>query len=105
MRCEKNEVYIVHPIEMPDEGPVQEEVGNFTVVNTDRLLKNMWKEGDIDFIAIGDKYKCPNCGHEVVVDCGEPIIASPFRGITQKHLKRMLKEAREKREVIEIRRK
>ena len=102
MRCWKNEVYVVHPIEMPDEGPVQE--GN--IVYTDRLCKNMWKEGDIDFIAIGDKYKCPNCGYEVVVGCGELLIASPFRGTTQKDLKRMLKEAKEKgEEIVEIRRK
>jgi hypothetical protein len=102
MRCWKNGVYVVHPIEMPDEGPVQE--GN--IVYADRLLKNMWKEGDIDFIAVGDKYKCPNCGHEVIVGCSELIIASPFRGTTQKDLKRILKEAKEKREeIVEIRRK
>ena len=106
MRCEKNNVYVVHPIEMPDEGPIQEKVGNFTVVHVDRMFKNVWKEGEIDFIAVGDKYRCPNCGNEVIVDCSEPIVASPFRGTTQKDLKRILKKAKEKGEEIEeIRRK
>lgn len=101
MRCEKNGVYIYHPLEHTTPGPIQE--GN--IVYTDRMLEGSWKEGDIDFVTEGDKYKCPTCGHEVIVDCGHLMIASPFTGFSQRKLKGIIKKAREKTEVIEIRRK
>lgn len=45
MYCAKNGVVIYHPIEFPSPGPVQEKVGDFTVVNTDRLFVDWWKKG------------------------------------------------------------
>jgi DNA-directed RNA polymerase subunit RPC12/RpoP len=48
---------------------------------------------------MGDKYKCPNCGYEIVI-ASDPIMDS------QKKLKRILKVAKESgKEIIEIRRK
>jgi len=79
MFCQKNGVIVYHPME-----PVE---------------KN---KGLIDFVAYGDKYKCPSCGAEVVIEFEwPPIMAGPFYGYTQDDLKKMIREAEEK---IEIRR-
>lgn len=99
MSCAKNGVVVYHPFKHATPGPVQEsKVGGFKVVYTDRMIEGSWKEGDIDFVAIGDKYKCPDCGFEVVVDCGGLYVAFQQR---QDFLKGMVTEAEE---VIEIRR-
>jgi DNA-directed RNA polymerase subunit RPC12/RpoP len=96
--CEKNGVYIVHPFEHAS-GFKEKTIGNTKIINIDYLIEGSWKEGDIDFIAMGDKYKCPNCGYEIVI-ASDPIMDS------QKKLKRILKVARESgKEIIEIRRK
>lgn len=98
MLCAKNDVVVYHPIEFPTGGPIQE--GN--IVYTDRLCVNMWQPGDIDFVALGDKYRCPDCGTEVVVGVRELMMATLFSKWTQKDLKRIVTEAEE---VIEIMRK
>jgi len=102
MNCAKNGIVVYHLLEHATPGPVQQKVGNFVVVNTDRLSEGSWKEGDIDFVALGDRYECNKCGFSVVVGCSELMMATAFSKFTQKHLKRIVEEAEEK---VEIRRK
>jgi len=99
MECALNGVLVVHPFEHPEPGPVQETVGDITMVNMDRLMEGSWKDGDLDFIAYGDKYRCESCGSEIVTGFGGEIMRP------QKILRKMI-EANRKAEldVIEIRR-
>ena len=53
---------------------------------------------EIDFVTYGDKYKCPSCGIEVVVDCGDLLMTPPYK---QSELKEMIVKAEEE---IQIRR-
>jgi len=89
MGCEKNEVVVVHPMEHAEPGPVQKQSERFTQVNVDALFEGSWKEGDIDFVASGDKYRCPVCGFEVIVGCDRPIMGD------QQRLKRLIGAAEE----------
>jgi len=97
MTCAENGVLVYHPLEHATPGPAQERVGGISVVNVDRLIEGSWKDGDIDFVIYGDKYRCPGCGNEVVVDFGGTIMTS------QDHMKRLIKKGGGT--VIEIRRK
>ena len=99
MVCALNGVLVVHPFEHPEPGPIQETVGGVSIVNTDRLIEGSWKDGDIDFIAYGDKYRCPFCGSGVVTGFGGEIMKP------QKTLKRMIAANKKAGlDVIEIRR-
>lgn len=66
-----NGVVVYHPYEhaKPQE-KAQEKIGNLTVVNTDVLIEGGWKDGDIDFLVLGDKYQCERCGNEIVTGFG-----------------------------------
>jgi len=105
MRPERNGVIVYHPMEHATEEPVQEKIGGFTVVDTDRLIEGSWKEGDIDFVVCGDKYKCPNCGVEIVTGFGGLMMATAFSEFTQAKLKRIVNKAKKLGIAIEIRRK
>ena len=98
MQCEKNGIVVYHPYEQPSSGPVQEKVGNITIINTDRLMANSIDITKIDFVVRGDKYKCPICGYEVVVGFGQQMIDYQW---PQEALKKMVTNAEE---VVEIRR-
>ena len=52
MRCAKNEVAVYHPFE-------------YGVTVTD----------EIDFVTLGDRFKCPGCDIEIVVNFGKILIA------------------------------
>lgn len=82
MTCEKNGVLVVHYFEHADLGPIKE--GN--VIYIDRLMEGSWKDGDIDFIAEGDKWTCLGCGSSVVMRFGEIMSAANF---SQEQLKRI----------------
>jgi len=99
MSCAKNGIVVYHLLEHATPGPVQQEVGNFVVVDTDRLFEGSWKEGDIDFVALGDRYQCKKCGFSVVVGCSELMMATTLSGFTQEDLKRIVEEAEEKVEI------
>jgi len=96
MHCEKNGVVVYHPYEDPTPGPVQEKVGKMTIIHTDRMIKI--DKTRIDFIVRGDKYKCPICGYEIVLDFGRIMLDYQ---ISQEQLKKMITNADE---VVEIRR-
>ncbi len=51
MNCERNDVLVFHKME----------IVNYT--------------DDIDCVALGDKFKCPVCGVEIVIGIGKPITA------------------------------
>jgi len=53
---------------------------------------------DIDFVVIGDKYRCPDCGSEVVVDFSSLLMTPPFK---QNLLREIVEKAKEK---VQIRR-
>jgi len=89
MTCAKNEVLVVHPFEKPEPGPVVERGEGFTLVNVDALLEGSWEEGDIDFIAQGDKYRCESCGCEIVLGFTYRMDAFKF---SQEHLKKIVAE-------------
>ena len=74
MKCVKNGQVVYHPYEhiTPDE-KAQETIANVTIINTDVLIEGSWKNGDIDFVIIGDRYQCPNCLHEIIAGFGEPM--------------------------------
>jgi len=98
MNCEKNGVVVYHPYEQPDPGPIQEKLKkNLTIIHTDRMMDI--DPTRIDFIVRGDKYKCPDCGYEVVLDFGRMMIDYQ---VPQEQLKKMVTNASE---VVEIRRK
>jgi len=96
MQCEKNGVVVYHPYEEPKPGPIQEKVGNLTVIHTDRLITI--DKTKIDFVVRGDKYKCPICGYEVVVGFGQQMVDYQY---PQEQLKKIVTNADE---TIEIRR-
>lgn len=101
MSCEKNGVMVVHPMEHAEPGPIQEQGEGFTQVNVDALFEGSMKEEDVDFVIIGDKYRCPTCGNEIVTGFGRLIMATAFTKYTQEDLKKFVEEAEE---AIEIRR-
>jgi len=87
LTCAKNEVLVVHPFERPEPGPVVEKSEGFTLVNVDALFEGSWKDGDIDFIAQGDKYRCPGCGCEIVLGFSYRMDAFKF---SQEHIKKIV---------------
>jgi len=101
MRCEENNVVVYHPFEHATPGPIQE--GG--VVYTDRMIEGSWEEGDIDFVVCGDKYKCSNCGIEIVTGFGPLMMATAFSEFTQEKLKRIVNKAKKLGIAIEVRRK
>ena len=62
MECERNEVAVWHPME-----PV---------------IKGL--EIEIDFVVIGDRYKCPKCGASIVTGFGKMLTAADHN---QKYLR------------------
>ena len=76
MVCQKNSVVVWHPIEPIEGNPMDA----------------------IDFVTYGDKYKCPSCGIEVIVDCGDLLMTPPYK---QSELKETIVKAEE---AIQIRR-
>jgi len=78
LTCAKNGVLVVHPFEHAEPVPIKETEDGLTIVDMDALLDGSWKEGDIDFIAEGDKYRCPGCGHEIVMGFGERMDAFKY---------------------------
>lgn len=94
-------VYHLYEKPLPTDPPKQSKHGGVTVINADRLIDPAIYEqkGRIDFIVMGDKYKCPICGTEIITGFGKPIIdfESP-----QESLQRIVKHAKNP---IEIRRK
>ena len=85
MKCVKNGQVVYHPYEhiTPDE-KAQETIANITIINTDVLIEGSWKNGDIDFVIIGDRYQCPNCLHEIVASFGEPMVDKYYNQDTLK---------------------
>lgn len=104
MQCIKNGVIVYHPYERPEPGPIAEDVriigrhvSFFRCINIDRLIDiDITK---IDFIVHGDKYRCPDCGYEVVTGFGSILIDGQW---SQDALKKTI--SRPGQEVVEIRR-
>jgi len=96
MRCERNGVIVYHPYEQPTPGPVQEKKGNLTIINTDRLIAPV-DTTRIDFIAMGDKYKCPKCGYEIVTGFGQMMVDYTY---PQEMLKKLVTNAPEAIEIL-----
>lgn len=72
MSCARIGVIVFHPYERPEPGPTIEQDGNLTIVHLDRLLAiNPY---DIDFAVKGDKYRCPECGYEIVTGFGREML-------------------------------
>lgn len=98
MWCEKNDFLVYHMIEKAGDVPVQETIGNAAFVNVDKLLEGQWKEGDVDFIILGDKYRCPTCGYEIVKGFGQMVTAVQWN---QESMKERIAKTTDK---VEIRR-
>jgi len=94
MQCEKNGVIVYHPYERPDPGPIQEKVGDLTIINIDRMMDIDTTK--IDFIVHGDKYKYPDCGYEVIVGFGDPMVDGAW---PQEVLKKAVSQSKD---VVEI---
>jgi len=77
MRCAKNEVVVYHPFE-----------------------SNTGVEDAIDFAVIGDKFKCPGCGIEIVVNFGKQIPA--VMPDPQEHLQKIVDAADETVKILRI---
>ena len=103
MICVENGTVVYHPYEHAEPGqPAQEKIGNLTVVNTDVLIEGSWKEGDIDFLANGDTYECPECGIRIVTGFGGKLIDHI---VSQEWLQKAVKKAVEEGYAVAIHRK
>lgn len=103
MQPTQNGVIVYHLYEKPTptDPPLQEKVGNLTVINTDRLIDpGLYKQkGRIDFVVHGDKYRCPICGIEIIKGFGKPMVDFTF---PQEQLQKIVKHATNP---VELRRK
>jgi len=61
MECVKNEVAVWHPIEGED---------------AREMMKYAMEGETIDFVAIGDRYECPNCSASIVIGFGKMLTAA-----------------------------
>lgn len=103
MKCQVNGVLVYHPYEhVNPDAKLQETVGETTFVNTDVLIEDSWKDGDIDFIVAGDLYVCPSCGRRVITGFGEKMVDHKT---PQKHLQEMVQNAKQRGYAVKILRK
>jgi len=77
MRCAKNEVVVYHPFE-----------------------SNTGVGDAIDFAVMGDKFKCPDCGIEIVVNFGKQMLAT--MSDHQEHLQKIVDAAEETVRILRI---
>ena len=91
MICEKNGITVIKYLEYSSSEKAS--ISKFTIsgiepivtsINVDALVEGSWKDGDIDFIVIGDLYKCPTCGFSIVSEFGQRIVYGVW---SQKRLK------------------
>lgn len=93
----QNGVVVYHPYERPSEGPIQETRGGINIIHTDRLISPDHFAGRVDFLAYGDKYRCPFCGIEVVTGFGQQMIDYE---VPQETLKKILSKSKNPIEIL-----